>query len=75
MPQGRQRDGFDVFFNLCDGAADEDSPGIEVVRTLERLGVPFTGSNSVFYEPSRLTMKRVCRRLGVESVFVEAMVG
>jgi len=61
------REGFDVFFNLCDGAADEDSPGIEVVRALERLGVPFTGSTSVFYEPSRVTVKRVCRRLGVET--------
>ena len=37
-------EGFDVFFNLCDGAADEDRPGIEVVQTLEELGVPFTGA-------------------------------
>ena len=59
------RDGFDLFFNLCDGAADEDSPGIDVVRTLERLGVPFTGSNSAFYEPSRVTMKRACGKLGI----------
>jgi D-alanine-D-alanine ligase len=61
------KDGFDVFFNLCDGAADEDSPGIEVVRTLERLGVPFTGSNSAFYEPSRTKLKRVCKRLGIDT--------
>jgi D-alanine-D-alanine ligase and related ATP-grasp enzymes len=59
------RDGFDLFFNLCDGAADEESPGIEVIRTLEKLSVPFTGSTSAFYEPSRVTVKRVCRRLGV----------
>ena len=61
------RGGYDLFFNLCDGAADEEAPGIEVVRTLERLGVPFTGSTSVFYEPSRAKMKRVCRGLGIES--------
>jgi D-alanine-D-alanine ligase len=61
------RGGFDVFFNLCDGAADEESPGIEVVRTLERLGVPFTGSNSAFYEPSRTKLKRVCKRLGIDT--------
>jgi D-alanine-D-alanine ligase len=61
------RDGFDLFFNLCDGAADEDRPGIEVVRALERHGVPFTGSSSAFYEPSRVTMKRVCRKLGILS--------
>jgi D-alanine-D-alanine ligase len=61
------REGFDLFFNLCCGAADEDTPGIEVVRILERLGVPFTGSTSVFYEPSRAKMKRVCRELGIDT--------
>ncbi|HEU4988578.1 MAG TPA: hypothetical protein VFT41_02195 [Gemmatimonadaceae bacterium] len=59
---------FDLFFNLCDGAADEyDSPGIEVVHTLERLGVPFTGSTSEFYEPSREQMKAACRAAGLAS--------
>lgn len=52
--------GFDVFLNLCDGAWDEDRPGIEVVQALERLHVPFTGATSSFYEPSRQMMKRVC---------------
>jgi len=52
--------GFDVFLNLCDGAWDEDRPGIEVVQTLERLRVPFTGATSSFYEPTRESMKRIC---------------
>jgi D-alanine-D-alanine ligase len=56
---------YDLFFNLCDGAADEDSPGIEVVETLERLGVPFTGATSNYYEPSREEMKAACRRAGI----------
>ena len=56
------QDGYDLFFNLCDGAADENRPGIEVVQTLERLGVPFTGATSSFYEPSRETMKLACAR-------------
>lgn len=55
------RRGFDVFFNLCDGAADQDVPGVEVVETLERHGVPFTGATSVFYEPTRVQMKAACR--------------
>ncbi len=58
-------EGFDVFFNLCDGTPECDVPGIEVVRALERLNVPFTGATSEFYEPSRVTMKRVCRELGI----------
>ena len=59
------REDFDLFFNLCDGSADEDYPGIEVVRALERLGVPFTGATSAFFEPSRIKMKRVAKRLGI----------
>ena len=31
--------GYDLYFNLCDGAEDQDVPGIEVVRTLEEAGV------------------------------------
>jgi len=52
--------GFDVFLNLCDGAWDEDRPGIEVVQTLERLNLAFTGATSSFYEPTRQMMKRIC---------------
>lgn len=58
-------EGFDVFFNLCDGTPECDVPGIEVVRALERLNLPFTGATSEFYEPSRVTMKRVCRELDI----------
>ncbi len=57
--------GFDLFFNLCDGAADQDIPGIEVVRTLETLQVPFTGASSIFYEPTREQMKQACLREGI----------
>ena len=58
-------DGFDIFFNLCDGAADQDTPGVEVVRTLEKLDVPFAGPTSDFHEPTRARMKRSCRAAGV----------
>jgi D-alanine-D-alanine ligase len=57
--------GFDVAINLCDGAWDEDRAGIEVVQTLERLEVPFTGAGAGFYDPSRLAMKMVCHSSGV----------
>ena len=61
----RVEEEFDVYFNLCDGAADQDTPGIEVVRTLERHGVAFTGATSEFYEPSREAMKAACRAEGI----------
>ena len=63
----RIREGFDLFFNLCDGAADQNTPGIEVVRTLEAHGVAFTGATSEFYEPSREAMKRACRAEGIDT--------
>lgn len=59
---------FDVYFNLCDGSWDEeDNPGIEVVKTLEKLDVPFTGGTSDFYEPSREAMKRACHALNIDT--------
>ncbi|MCP4200582.1 MAG: SET domain-containing protein-lysine N-methyltransferase [bacterium] len=59
---------FDVYFNLCDGSWDEeDNPGVEVVKTLEKLDVPFTGGTSDFYEPSREATKRACRALGIDT--------
>jgi len=63
----RVQQGFDLFFNLCDGAADEARPGIEVVHTLARLNVPFTGATSEFYEPSREEMKRACHAQGIDT--------
>ncbi len=67
----RIRQGFDLFFNLCDGAADQGIPGIEVVKTLEEHGVAFTGATSEFYEPSREAMKLACR---AESIATPAYV-
>ena len=53
-------EGFDVYLNLCDGALDEDRPGIEVVKVLEAHNVAFSGANSGFFEPTRLDMKQAC---------------
>ena len=58
-------EGFDLFFNLCDGAEDQDVPGIEIIQTLEASRVPFVGAVSTCYEPTRTRMKEVCRELGI----------
>lgn len=58
---------FDVFINVCDGAWDEDRPGVEVVQALERLGLAFTGADTNFYEPSREKMKLVCHYWGIKT--------
>jgi len=56
---------YDVIINLCDGGADEDRAGIEVVQVLEREGLPFTGASSSFYQPSKDEMKRAAQRAGI----------
>src|SRR4029078_9628385 len=63
----RMHQGFHLFFNLCDGAADQNTPGIEVVKTLEEHGVAFTGATSEFYEPTRQAMERACRTESMNS--------
>ncbi|HMU41169.1 MAG TPA: D-alanine--D-alanine ligase [Pseudomonadota bacterium] len=68
---------FDVFVNLCDGEADEDIAGIEVVEQLERLRVPFTGADSRCYRLSniRRMLKDACQVAGIETpahVFLSA---
>ncbi len=70
------KQGFDVFINLCDGAWDEDRPGIEVVQAMERLGLAFTGADSAFYEPTREKMKLICHYWGIKTpagVFANTM--
>jgi D-alanine-D-alanine ligase-like ATP-grasp enzyme len=66
--------GYDVFLNPCDGAWDEDRPGIEVPQALEYFNVPFTGAEASFFEPTRDMMKRVCNFYGIQSpagIFVD----
>ena len=48
---------FDVFYNQCDGARDEDRAGEDVIRALEEFHVPFTASQSHCYELTKPDMK------------------
>lgn len=50
----------DVFINLCDGAWDEDTPGEDVIRALEKEKKVFTGSHSGWYDPTKEEMKMFC---------------
>jgi D-alanine-D-alanine ligase-like ATP-grasp enzyme len=63
----RARHGYDVFVNMCDAAWDEDLAGIEVAIELERLGLAYTGPSPHFYEPSRLAIKLLCHRIGIDT--------
>ncbi|MFZ5855456.1 MAG: hypothetical protein ACOYZ6_01370 [Chloroflexota bacterium] len=60
-----RRKKIDVYMNLCDGALDEDRPGLDVIEALERLNLPFTGADSRFYSPTREQMQLVAEIQGV----------
>ncbi len=59
------RQGFDLFFNLYDGLPAEGLPGVAVVQALERLGLPFTGARSDFFDQPRQQVKAACRALNL----------
>ena len=61
----KEQNRFDVFFNLCDGASDEDYPGLDVIQAMEELNMPFTGSDSNFYDQSREKMQGDAEAYGV----------
>jgi D-alanine-D-alanine ligase len=67
------RNEFDVYLNLCEGYeleeeaedADWDYQGIDVVKALEELNLPFTGADSGFFDPSREEMQAAADAHGV----------
>lgn len=53
---------FDVYLNICEGYEYDDESdwryeGIDVVRALEELNLPFTGADSGFFDPTREEMQ------------------
>jgi D-alanine-D-alanine ligase-like ATP-grasp enzyme len=64
------RNKFDVYLNICEGyEKDDDSDweyqGIDVIKALEELNLPFTGANSSFYDPTREEMQAAADANGV----------
>ena len=52
-----QHKGYDIFVNLCEGYLEWEVPSIDVIYTLELLGMPYTGPNTQLYDPSKEIMK------------------
>jgi len=61
----KERNDFDIYLNLCDGFEEPYYSGMDVVRALEELNLPFTGADSQFYEPSCEEMQAVAERHGL----------
>src|SRR5215510_1774584 len=61
---------FDIYLNLCEGYEQDDDAdweyqGIDVVRALEELNLPFTGATSKFFDPTREEMQASADAHGV----------
>ncbi|MBK9926770.1 MAG: hypothetical protein IPP66_15970 [Anaerolineales bacterium] len=69
----KERNEFDVYLNVCEGYEmdDEDADdqnayeGIEVVKGLEELNLPFTGADSKLFDPTREEMQAAADANGV----------
>ncbi|HXF84652.1 MAG TPA: hypothetical protein VNK49_04620 [Anaerolineales bacterium] len=64
------RNQFDVYLNICEGYEDDEESefayeGIEVIRALEQLNLPYTGANEKFFDPTREEMQAVAEANGI----------
>ena len=50
---------YDIYVNLCEGYLEWEIPSIDVIYFLELLDLPYTGPNSVLYDPPKELMKYV----------------
>lgn len=58
---------YDIFVNLCEGYLEWTVPSIDVIYFLEQLNLPFTGPNSILYDPPKDLMKYVAYTQGVDT--------
>ncbi|MEP7143687.1 MAG: SET domain-containing protein-lysine N-methyltransferase [Ferruginibacter sp.] len=58
---------YDVFVNLCEGYLEWEVPSIDVVYSLELLGLPFTGPTTLLYDPPKDLMKYVAYTEGINT--------
>lgn len=65
------RDRFDVYLNVCEGYEEEGDDdeysyeGVDVIRALEELNLPYTGANERFFDPTREEMQAVADANGI----------
>lgn len=56
---------YDIFVNLCEGYLEWEIPSIDLIYFMELLNLPFTGPNSVLYDPPKELMKYVAYTEGI----------
>lgn len=60
---------FGIYVNLCEGyendGDEEGYEGVDVIKALEELNLPFTGADSKFFDPTREQMQAAADAHGV----------
>jgi len=65
-----ERNEFDIYINICegyenDGEGEQGYEGVEVIKALEELRLPFTGADSKNFDPTREEMQTAADAHGV----------
>ncbi len=66
-----RRGSFDVYLNICEGYEEEGDEeetayeGIEVIKALEQLNLPYTGADPRFFDPTREEMQAEADASGI----------
>ncbi|MEO6583621.1 MAG: hypothetical protein ABIO05_04815, partial [Ferruginibacter sp.] len=58
---------YDIYVNLCEGYLEWEVPSIDVIYFLELLKLPYTGPNSLLYDPPKDLMKYVAYTQNVQT--------
>lgn len=58
---------YDIYVNLCEGYLEWDVPSIDVIYSLELLGLPHTGPSTRLYDPPKELMKYVAYTEGINT--------
>lgn len=62
-----RKEKYDVYVNLCEGYLDWSIPSIDVIHALDALNLPYTGPNTILYDPTKPLMKYVATCAGVKT--------
>ena len=59
--------GYDIFLNLCEGYPEWEVPSVDVIHSLDRLRLPYTGPTALLYDVPKPLMKYVAYTAGVNT--------
>src|SRR5471030_683897 len=59
-----KKEAYDIYVNLCEGYLDWSVPSIDVIYALDLLNLPYTGPNTILYDPPKPLMKYVAYSSG-----------